>query len=343
MQVSVTLDIIFIVCEHMLATSVSLPMEQLRAAESINRAKLRLERRSSPTLNIVTASVDGKAKTSHTGIKIQPDLALADIERADIIFLPALWRNPQPVIANNQALVSCLREPRFADTIIAGVGTGCFFMAEAGLLNGISATTHWHYFDAFAKKYPKVKLQKKYFITQSGRFFCAGSVNALGDLTIHFIRNYFSAEIATHVERHFFHDIRRAYDRESLNDNQDHAHPDELIAEAQIKLRDNMSKQINFNKLAKDSGVSRRNFDRRFKNATGEAPLSYLQKLRMNAAKDLLKNSNLDINEVMEMCGYHDASYFSELFKKHLGTNPKQYRTTVRAKMFKTEKNQLLK
>ena len=318
----------------MLATSVTLPLELLRAAESFSQLGNRKDRTQKNTLNIRLASTSGKAVTTHTGIKLTPDSAISEVKDVDIVFLPALWRNPKPVLKQNHGIPLWLQHQFEKGSLIAGVGTGCCFMAEAGLLNDRPATTHWFFFDKFQHWYPQVRLKRQYFITESAGLYCTGSVNSLGDLTVFFIQRYFSREIATHVERHFFHEIRRAYESDKLFQDTLLVHPDEDIIQAQIWLKDNLEKEINVNELAKLFEMSERTFSRRFKNATGSTPLKYLQKLRMETAKELIKSSNLSINEVMYRVGYQDPSHFSSLFKTHHGTTAGQYKKTVRGKLF---------
>ncbi len=329
------LKINFVLCEHMLATSVSLPLEQLRAAESLARADLpKKQQRAAELIDVRLLSSNGKDVQTHTGLKLQADACLADSQPGDIIYLPALWRNPRPVVRKNPEIVEWLKKAFENGSLIAGVGTGCCFMAEAGLLDNKPATTHWHYFDHFQSWYPLVQLKRQYFITQAGNLYCTGSVNSMADLTIHFIQRYFSRTIASHVERHFFHEIRRAYESSVSYQDEMRSHPDEDIIQTQIWLQDNYSKKIILGEVAGQFDMSLRNFNRRFKNATGVTPLKYLQNIRMEAAKDLMQSTNLTIEEVMYKVGYHDAAHFNQLFKKYNATTPGQYRTTVRAKLF---------
>ncbi|WP_096085836.1 GlxA family transcriptional regulator [Agaribacterium haliotis] len=330
------LDVVFITCEHMLTTSVSLPIELLRAADDIYRASSRKKTMQS-ALNIRIASGAEKRSDIHAGtsLNIACNAHLEDINQANIVFLPALWRNPFPIVAKHKKLTNWLTFMFSRETTrIAGVGTGCCFMAEAGLLNNRVATTHWHYFDQFEKRYPEVLLQRKYFITQSGRLYCTGSVNTLADLVVHFIELNYGREISTQVQRHFFHDIRKNYQQLALQDNSKALLTDELMLDAQRAIANNLSPGLNFDELACELGMSRRSFDRRFRQSFEQSPLQYLQKLRLDSARELLKNSNLSTTEVMHSVGYSDASHFNKLFKQIVGLTPRQYRTTVRAKLF---------
>ena len=330
-----SLKVVFFLCDRMLATSVTLPMEQLHAAVTLARTLTGPSSAEQTRLDITLVSQDGKAVNSHTGFPMQASASCDEVTEADIVYLPALWRNPLPVLKNNNEVPRWIKRLYEKGSLIAGVGTGCYFMAEAGMLENKPATTHWHYFDKFQKRYPNVQLKRQYFITQSSNVFCTGSVNSLADLTIHFIQRFFSASIAQEVERHFFHEIRRAYDSAAVFNEKDQEHPDEDIIQTQIWIKDNFEKPVTIQELSKTFGMSTRNFSRRFKNATGISPLNYLQKVRLDAAKDLLKTSNLSIAETMLNVGYQDSTHFASLFKKHHGTTPRQYRTTVRAKMFK--------
>jgi transcriptional regulator GlxA family with amidase domain len=325
--------ITFFICDQMLATSVTLPLEQLNAAKNLALAT-RGSKAAGPTLDIVLASVDGAPVTSSTGIKLTPDCSLRELECSDITYLPALWRNPQPQIQRNRSALEWLQNQHAHENTIAGVGTGCCFMAEAGLLDYKAATTHWHYFHEFEKRYPKVHLKRQYFITRAANLYCTGSVNSLADLTVHFIQRDFGTYIARHVERHFFHEIRRAYPNSDFSHGLAEAHPDEDIIRAQRWLHENFSQEVRFSEVAKRFDMSVRSFNRRFKLATGATPLQYLHNTRIQTAKELLQTSNLSVGEIAFRAGYQDMAHFTRLFKRLLGVTPSQYRTTVRAKMF---------
>lgn len=328
------MKVVFLLCPNMLATSVTLPLELLRAAHTLNNTGRGAKNKNTGDLEVLMISVDGEPVRTHTGFTLCADGAVEDLQGADIVYIPALWRNPLPVINQCRPLLDWLTSLYEHGCTIAGVGTGCCFMAEAGLLDNKPATTHWHYFDNFQQRYPLVQLKRQYFITQAGNLFCTGSVNALADLTVMFIQRYYSQTIATHVERHFFHEIRQAYQSGTSLLEKENSHPDEDIIQTQIWLRDNYSKDIKLNDVAELFGMTPRTFGRRFKNATGATPLNYLQQIRIDVAKDLLQTSNLTVAEIMFRVGYHDPTHFTRLFKKSLGVAPSQYRTTVRAKLF---------
>lgn len=318
----------------MLATSSTLPMEMLLAAESAVQTMLEPEQRRD--IEIHTLAITNEPILTRTGMHWRPDLTINQVSQSDLIYIPGLWRNPRPIIKKNAAIVAWLQQQHQNGAIISAVGTGCCFLAEAGLLDGKAATTHWHYFDQFQKDYPQVQLKRQYFITQAGSLYCAASVNSLADLTIHFIKRFFGKEIASHVERHFSHEIRKSYESSGFFEANKNPHPDEQITQIQIWLEDNYYREILFPQVCERFGMSVRTLNRRFKNALGQTPLEYLQNIRINTAIDLLKTSNLSIAEIAYKVGYQDTNYFTTLFKKHLATTPNAYRETVRAKLFRT-------
>jgi len=332
-----TTNIVFVLLDNMLATSATLPSEMLLAAQSaaIKAKKTVANTLTPPPVKICTASLNGESVLTRSGLRWQPDAALNELNDNQIIYIPGLWRNPRPLIKKSEPLLTWLRQEYQNGALISAVGTGCCFLAEAGLLDGKAATTHWHYFDQFQKDYPLVQLKRQYFITQAGNLYCAASVNSLADLTVHFIQRLFGKEIANHVERHFSHEIRRAYEASGFFEKEHNHHPDEDITQIQIWLQDNYNRNIIMTQLAEKFGMSTRTLNRRFKAALGISPLDFLQEVRINIAKDLLKTTNLSINEIADKVGYQDTGFFTTLFKKHLATTPVAYRETVRAKLFR--------
>lgn len=321
----------FLLCDQMLTTSSALPMEMLLAAESrvISQSKNRTRR-----LDIASVASDKQPVTTRLGLQWVPDFSTEDLTPCDLVYVPGLWRNPRPSIKRHPDMLEWLKAQHQNGATLAAVGTGCCFLAEAGLLDGKVATTHWHYFDQFQQDYPRVLLKRQHFITRAGNLYCAASVNSLADLTVYFIQRLFGKSVASHVERHFSHEIRRAYDSNSFFEAEQNPHPDEEIIQIQIWLQDNYQKEIHFPDLAGRFGMSQRTLNRRFKQALGKTPLEYLQEIRISSAKDLLKTTNLSVGEVADKVGYQDIGYFSSLFRKTLATTPSAYRATVRGKLF---------
>ncbi len=334
-------------CEHMLSSGLSLPIEMWKAAASSYFAEQRNNQKNQDKyaltlckpeniLSISTIGINKNPIPTHSGFSLIADDVLEDDADYDIIYLPAIWRNPRPIVRQNTDITRWLTIQAAKGIRIAAVGTGCCFLAEARLLDDQPATTHWHYFEQFAHDYPEVNLKTKYFITQSENIFCAASVKALSDLTIHFIETTYGKKVANHTQRTFFHEIRSHFERLCYRE-ENKPHPDEDIIQIQTWIKENCMTDLPMQKLADMVGMSLRNFNRRFKNATDISPLQYLLKVRIESAINMLQTTNLSIQEIAALVGYQDIAHFNRQFKRISSVSPGDYRKTVRAKMFRTE------
>lgn len=318
-----------------LATSISLPSELLTAANSVSRRDSR-----KAIINSEFVGLDRSPISVSGGMEVHPSTDISNGKEYDLIIIPSRWRHPHRGAPTRPDVQNWLRSHEARGAEICAVGNGSYFLAEAGLLNDRVATTHWHYFDDFAARYPRVVLHRDYLITQADNIFCTGSVNSAADLVIHLIDRNWGASIASRVAQQFSPESRRPFSRNSYRVNRNDLHRDETIAMAQNWLARYIANPLNIPELAKQSGLSERSFHRRFRQVTGMPPLQYLQKLRIELAQDLLQNSNLSIVEIGLQCGYSDASYFCRLFKQHSSASPGEYRRAVRRKLFEVNKSQ---
>ncbi|MEP5766491.1 MAG: helix-turn-helix domain-containing protein [Halieaceae bacterium] len=313
-----------------LATSLALPMDVLQAA---GQAASSLER-GQPQLQFKLAAPSLEPVELVGGMRVTPDMTLDTLEDCDMLLLPALWRNPQPVLQRQQAWLEVLPQLAAAGTTICSVGTASCFLAACGLLDQRAATTHWNYFDEFAARYPQVQLKRRHLITQSDNLYCAGSVNSGADLMIHLVEDWFGQRIARAIESQFSPEIRRPFRAHAYQSVDDSAHHDELVLTAQEVLQDQLHQPISIEQLATDLRCSPRTLTRRFKSATGQTPSAYLRGQRLAAARELLRATNLSVGEVAWQVGLQDVSYFTSLFQKHVGQTPGRYRNSVRGKLF---------
>ncbi len=319
--------------ESALASSITIPLEMIHAADVIKRIRNRkAERR-----RFLIASEHGQPLTMIGGIVIAPQASLADIPRTDLIFIPALWGNPNAIVGAHPGITQWLAAQYALGATICSVGTGSYFLAEAGLLDGRNATTHWYYFDDFSKRYPRVTLQRRRFITHADRLYCTGSVNAVRDVMLHFVERLFTPEVADEVSHHFTHELKRSYESMLLASEEKDTHHDEQIIKIQEWLKKHYQRDVALKTLAEKFDISVRSFNRRFRLAAGQTPLQYLQEVRLQQAKALLKQSNLSIAEIAFAVGYQDTSYFSSLFKRVNAITPNEYRHLVRTKLFNVE------
>ncbi len=319
--------------KKVLGTSITIPMEMLNAADLITR----INQPKSSKLKLQVVSLDEKNIQLNAGLEILCSNGLSDIKHTDIIILPAMWGNPLGVVKKYPEFLTWLQDMYQGDPMICAVGTGSYFLAEAGLLDDRIATTHWYYFDQFEQHYPNVQLKRERFITKAGSIYCTGSVNSVRDVMLHIIEQHYDEAVASQVSRHFTHELKLSYISGFLNIPGHNFHDDEVIINIQEWMHQHYNTEINMQHLSDKFELSQRSLNRRFKQATGLSPVQYLQEIRLEKAKELLKTSNLSIAEVAYNVGYPDSAYFSALFRRVVSLSPGEYRRLVRKKIFKVD------
>jgi len=322
-----------IALERALGTSITIPLEMLYAAKTISMVNNGVN--ADLVLDIV--GMDLNPVTMAGGIAITPTATIQQIKHTDLVIIPGLWGSPVKTLRKSKPLIEWLKSCHRRGSQLCSIVTGSYFLAEAGLLDNHIATTHWYFFDDFQRRYPKVKLDRKRFITLDNNVYCTGSVNAARDVILYLVEKFFDESVASEVAKHFTHEIKRSYESMLLGYQQQDTHHDEQIIKVQEWLQDNYQQGIIFNEIAAQFKMSVRSFNRRFKTAANKTPIQYLQEIRIEHSKELLKRSNLSIAEVSYAVGYQDTSYFSNLFKKLASVTPVEYRNLVRSKLFKVE------
>jgi len=310
-----------------LASSITLPLEILSAAAQSQRSQAHRTH-----LSVSLISENGGALATHSGVEIATEETAA-FKDPDLLIIPAIWRSPRHVLRKERWQLPLIVSAARAGAQIASVGSGSFLLAEAGLLGGQVATTHWQWFDLFSKLYPQVTLRRDQPITQSGRFYCAGSVNSMADLVVYLCSELFSPSIARRIENQFSPEIRRRFQPSPLAARND-SHRDETILDIQLNMMDRLQQPISTRELAHEMGLSVRTLNRRFRQATGMTPLQYLTEQRIDEARQLLLHTNLAITDIALRVGMRDASNFARMFRQSTGVSPRKFRHAVRGKAF---------
>ncbi|WP_160493726.1 GlxA family transcriptional regulator [Pseudomonas sp. L-22-4S-12] len=272
---------------------------------------------------IRVVSPDGLDVTSFSQANIQVDGAL---EAADVIILPAFWGDFDELRQRHPQIIPWLREQHAAGAALCGEATGVFWMAEAGLLDGKEATTYWRFFREFAERFPKVLLNQDKHLSDADNLYCAGGVTSACDMYIYLIERYCGASIAQGVARDILYETQRSYSPGRIGFGGQKLHQDVAILQVQQWLEEHFAEKFRIEDVAREHGMSIRNFMRRFQSATGDKPLHYLQRLRIETAKSLLSSTRKSIKTISYEVGYDDASFFARLFRQHAELSPNQYR-----------------
>lgn len=277
-----------------------------------------------PRFRVRTATVDGKARRSMVPVGLEPTVSLADVERTDLIVVPTAGIDVDTARRENPEVIAWLRE-RNPATAVAGVCSGVVLVAAAGLLDGCVATTHWGIVDRCRRVFPNVDWQPDRLVTEAGNVFCGGGVYSAIDLSLYLVEHYCGHGVAVETAKALLLETPRT--SQSAHAYQlPQPHDDEPIREAQRWLRLHSHEPIDLDALANKVSMSPRNFARRFKAATGEAPLAYVHRLRIDRARRELESERRSIEEISRDVGYQDVAFFRQLFRRHTGIAPREYR-----------------
>jgi transcriptional regulator GlxA family with amidase domain len=279
-----------------------------------------------PRFHVTTASADGRAVRCDGPIYIQPDTAITNIRKTELIFIPTTGVSVDDVVERNAAVVPWLRRWHKRGVPIASVCSGVGLVAATGMLDGKRATTHWGLAERFRQKYPRVKWMTELMVTEDRGFYCGGGVHAALDLSLYLVEKFCGHDIALQTAKALLIETPRAWQAGFAVVPLKTEHSDDSISSAQEWLHQNFHRTFPLETPAQRVGMSLRNFVRRFKQATGDSPLIYLQKLRVAAAKRLLESDHRTMQEVSDAVGYQDVAYFRQLFQRHTGASPSAYR-----------------
>jgi transcriptional regulator GlxA family with amidase domain len=261
------------------------------------------------------------------GLSLRCDAALRTAGPADVIVVPALDPDLDRHLALNQAVVPWLRRAFHAGAEVASACTGAFVLAEAGLLDGRAATTHWAFQGLLARRYPRVRLQPQAILVDQGRVVTAGGATSFIHLALFLVERLLGREVAWAASRMFLVDPNKAPQGAYAMFSSQKSHGDERILRAQELIEQEVAGVPAVDALARRMAMSPRNFARRFHGATGNTPREYIQRVRVEAAKRLLEDGRRSVGEIAQRVGYGDAVAFRKLFVRHTGLTPADYRT----------------
>jgi len=251
---------------------------------------------------------------------------IQDIQFTDLIIIPSLSHDYETVIKKNKELIVWIRDQYKNGAEIASICTGAFLLAATGLLEGRTCSTHWSAAQDFKRLFPNTDLQTDKLITAAQGIYTNGGAYSFLNLILFLIEKYFDRQTAILCSKVFQIDMERNSQSPFFIFQAQKSHGDDLICEAQNYIEENLSEKISFEELASKLSISRRNFDRRFIKATGNTPVEYLQRVKVELAKKTLEGGRKTIFEVMNEVGYSDDKAFREVFKKITGLSPLEYR-----------------
>ncbi|MBV8253415.1 MAG: helix-turn-helix domain-containing protein [Chitinophaga sp.] len=280
-----------------------------------------------PKMEIRVAAVPSELKHYGQFYSLHP-LDIKDIKKHDLVIIPSVT-DPggyERLISNNKILIEWLCLQYKKDAEIASICTGAFLLAATGLLDGKICSTHWKAERDFRRLFPNVDLHiDKLLIAGQGLYTNGGAFSFL-NLILFLVEKFFDRQTAIYCSKVFQIDFDRTSQSPFTIFQPQKHHNDEVVSRAQVYMEENPGEKISFEKLASKLAVSRRNFDRRFIKATGNTPVEYMQRIKMEVAKNLLEKGRKTMFEIMEDVGYNDERTFKEIFKRITGMSPVDYK-----------------
>jgi transcriptional regulator GlxA family with amidase domain len=278
-----------------------------------------------PYYDIKVIGSDIRQSMLNTQCKIKAEDPAKCKDKPDIIVIPGMHNGNDYSLGKNKRLLGWMID-RYKDGCeLASLCTGAFMLAASGLLDNKECSTHWAAEQAFNKKFPRVKLRTHKIITDSNGIYTTGGATSSLNLILHLIEKYSGHDAAIYCSKILQLDIDRRSQLPFMMFRGQHDHEDEAVKAAQEFIETNIAKRVTIEFLARKFGMSNRNFIRRFKKATNEVPIGYIQKVRIEAAKRSLERKRKNINEVMYAVGYNDVKTFRTIFKKITGFSPIEY------------------
>jgi transcriptional regulator GlxA family with amidase domain len=276
-------------------------------------------------LSLISAGTTREV-TGIGGIRLRCDAVAHPGARSDLVLVPALDPDVIRHLELNRSVVPWLRRAYDRGATLASACTGAFLLAEAGLLDGKSATTHWAFQDTFRARYPRVQLRPEAIIVDQGRVVTAGGATSFLSLALYLVERLLGPEVARAASKMFLVDVNKSPQSAYAIFATQKTHGDEAILRAQDLLERDLANCPTVPELARRVAMSPRNFVRRFHQATGNSPREYIQRLRIEEAKRALEGAPRRLPAVAGAVGYRDLVAFRRLFQRWTGLSPSEYR-----------------
>jgi transcriptional regulator GlxA family with amidase domain len=279
-----------------------------------------------PLFTIQLVGLRREVRMKNGLFSINPDVLIQEVDRTDLILIPSVHGDKEKILADNAPMLDWIVKQYQGGSAVAAMCIGAFVLAGTGLLDGKSCTTHWEFADEFRQLFPAVRLVQDKIITDEKNIYTSGGAYSWLNLILYLVEKYAGREIAITCSKGFQIDFQRDSQSPFIIFSGQKEHEDEAIRKAQEFIEKNVHSKIMVDELASMLALGRRNLERRFKKATGNSIMEYIQRVKMEAVKKSLETSRLGVNEAMDKVGYSDPKAFRMIFKKVTGLSPLQYR-----------------
>jgi len=279
-----------------------------------------------PLFDVELVGAKKEVQLNNGMFAVHIDRQIKEIKKTDLVFIPALFGDMKTAIDKNKVLIPWIEEQYYKGAEIASLCVGAFLLASTGLLNGKKCSTHWGFMNEFRQMFPEVEMVEGNIVTEEKRIYSSGGANSYWNLLLYLVEKYTNRETAILASKYFAIDIDRDSQAAFAMFKGQKGHGDKEVKKAQEYIEKNIHERITIDELADKMAVSRRTFERRFKQATNNSVLEYIQRVKIEAAKRSFESSRKNINEVMFDVGYTDTKAFRTIFKRITGLTPIEYR-----------------
>jgi len=323
------MDVCVLVLQGCTSLASIAPMELLATAGRMH-AEMSRGRVAEPFFHVRLVSPGANPVVSPTGFPVHCHATIDKVRKTDLVIVPAFDGDVLAQMEANRACVSWVRRMHDRGADVASICTGAFVLAEAGLLDGKSATTHWNAQELFRRRYPGIRVLPEQIVVDNGRVCTSGGATSFLTLTAYLVEKYCGSETARFMSKIFLIDINKGPQTAYAIFSTQRNHADDVILRAQDLIERPEARGLTVAEIAAKVAMSPRNFIRRFKSATGNTPIEYIQRVRIEAAKHALESGGEPVDSIASRSGYGDAGSFRAIFKRVTGVSPMEYRRRYR-------------
>jgi transcriptional regulator GlxA family with amidase domain len=281
-----------------------------------------------PIFDVFVCSIDKGTIRTSAGFNVAIDADLSSLKKADIVIMPT-WHDD--CRAAPTELIDALRRAHQRGARMVGLCLGSFPLAEAGLLDGKTATTHWEAADMLARRFPKVKVDCDVLYVAGEDVLTSAGVAAGLDCCLHLLREICGAEVANRMARRLvIAPHRQGGQAQFIERPVPQTHSDNRFSQVLEWITENLEKEHSINSLAQRAAMSRRNFTRHFRQATGTSVKQWLLGQRLAQAQRMLESSDASIEVVAMEAGFGSALSLRQHFRSAFRTSPSTYRASFR-------------
>lgn len=279
-----------------------------------------------PPFQVQLAAEKKQVKLNNGMFYVRPDAQLKDIKRTDLVIIPALSGNMRTALSKNKALTGWIADQHARGAEVASLCVGAFLLASTGLLNGKTCSTHWLFVNDFRAMFPDVMLVDDKVITDQNGIYSSGGASSYWSLLLYLVEKYTNRETAILASKFFLLDIDKNCQSPFIIFRGQKDHEDKDVIKIQDHIERNYRRKITVEELSEKFNIARRSLERRFKKATSNTVVEYIQRVKVEAAKKQLEAGRKTVNEVMYDTGYTDSKAFRDVFRKITGMSPNDYR-----------------